>query len=113
MVAELDEICGVDPDDNYPAEEEEKTGNPTADLKPEFCQYKDEGCEYAAACLACPFPDCFYDNHRGKQRWRKAQRDKEIKRLFQTGRKVKELARLFGLSRKTIQRALVKKKMER
>ena len=25
------------------------------DLRPEFCQYRDEGCELAGSCLNCPF----------------------------------------------------------
>ena len=26
------------------------------DLPPEFCRYRDEGCELAESCLDCPFP---------------------------------------------------------
>ena len=36
------------------------------DLKPEFCHYKDEGCEYAPSCLECPYPQCLYDAPRGR-----------------------------------------------
>ncbi len=100
MVFETCEIGGVDPEvaiKNPPA---------TADLKPEYCHYRDEGCEYAKACLECPFPQCLYDEPRGRQRWMKHTRNKEIKRLFNSGKKVKELAILFGLSQRTIQRAL-------
>jgi hypothetical protein len=76
------------------------------DLPPEFCHYRDEGCEYAASCLACPFPQCLYDEPRGRQRWLKDLRNKEIKRLFNGGWKISELAPLFGVSQRTIQRAL-------
>jgi hypothetical protein len=100
MVFETCEISGDDP--------EAATKNPqeTLDLKPEYCHYRDEGCEYAKACLECPFPQCLFDEPRGRQRWLKHTRNKEIKRLFNTGKRVKELAALFGLSQRTIQRAL-------
>ena len=77
------------------------------DLPPEYCQYRDEGCEFAASCLNCPLPKCIYDQLGGKQRWLKRQRDREIVRLFSTeGKEVKELALMFGLSQRTVQRAL-------
>ncbi len=76
------------------------------DLPPEFCRYRDEGCEYAVSCLACPFPQCLYDEPRGRQRWLKDLRNREIKRLFSGGWKISELAPLFGVSARTIQRAL-------
>jgi hypothetical protein len=76
------------------------------DLPPEYCHYKDEGCEYARACLECPFPRCLYDEARGRQRWLKELRDREILRLFGAGRKVNELAALFDVSERTVQRAI-------
>jgi len=77
------------------------------DLPPEYCHYRDEGCEFADSCLNCPFPQCLYDEPRGKQRWLKQLRNREIAGLFSSGRwGVKELALLFGLSQRTIQRAL-------
>jgi hypothetical protein len=81
-------------------------GPNTVDLKPEYCHYKDEGCEYAPSCLECPYPQCLYDEPRGRQQWLKELRNKEINRLFSAGWKVKELALLFGVSQRTIQRAL-------
>jgi len=101
MVLETREISGVNPE-----EIQKKPNQDEQDLKPEFCHYRDEGCEYAKACLDCPFPQCLYDEPRGRQRWMKQTRDREIKRLFNTGKKVKELAALFGVSERTIQRAL-------
>lgn len=101
MVLETREIGGVDLE-----EAQEKVVEKVPDLKPEYCHYHDEGCRYAKACLKCPFPQCFYDEPRGRQRWLKRARDKEIKRLHKKGRKVKELAALFGVSQRTIQRAL-------
>jgi len=77
------------------------------DLPPEYCQYKDEGCDLADSCLECPFPQCVYEQPRGRQRWLKKLRDREISRLFiSEGKGVKELALMFGVSPRTVQRAL-------
>ena len=84
------------------------------DLPPEYCHYRDEGCEFAdkflghkSNCLNCPFLKCIYDEPGGRQRWLKRQRNREIIRLFNTeGKGVKELALMFGLSQRTVQRAL-------
>ena len=84
------------------------------DLPPEYCHYRDEGCEVATAylghqsrCSECPFPKCIYDEPGGRQRWLKRQRDRQIIRLFTTeGKGVKELALMFSLSQRTVQRAL-------
>ncbi len=77
-----------------------------SDLPPEYCHYRDEGCEMAASCLNCPFQQCLYEPG-GRQRWLKKLRDREIIRLFaKESRSVKELALIFGLSQRTIQRAL-------
>jgi len=77
------------------------------DLPPEFCRYRDEGCELAESCLSCPFPQCLYEQPRGKQRWLKKARDREIVRLYNSkGKGVRELAQMFGVSERTIQRAL-------
>ena len=83
------------------------------DLPPEFCHYRDEGCEFASSCLHCPFPQCIYEQSRGRQRWLKRLRAREIKRLFTTeGKEIKELALMFGVSQRTIQRALKRAKNE-
>jgi len=95
------EICGDGSGDIY-----ERNSADVSDLPPEYCHYKDEGCELADSCLNCPFPRCLYDEHRGKQRWLKQIRDQEIKRLFKNGAGTKELGIMLGLSRRTIQRAL-------
>ena len=77
------------------------------DLPPEYCHYRDEGCEFAEACLSCPFPQCIYEVPRGKQHCIKEFRNREIARLFRTGRwELKDLALMFGISLRTIQRAL-------
>ena len=76
------------------------------DLPPEYCHYKDEGCEFLDSCLNCPLPKCLYDEPRGKQKWLKELRNREIERLYLEGWKIRELAMMLGLSRRTIQRAL-------
>jgi len=84
----------------------EETEQNERDLRPEYCHYKDEGCEYAKFCLDCPFPQCLYDEPRGRQRWLKELRDKEINRLFQKGQNARELAAMFDVSVRTVQRAV-------
>ena len=77
------------------------------DLPPEYCRYRDEGCEFAHPCLNCSFPKCIYDGPRDRQQWLKGLRDKEMVGLFTTESiEVKELARRFGVSQRTVQRAL-------
>jgi hypothetical protein len=93
-------------DDELEQEKEEENEN-EPDLPPEYCHYRDEGCEFADSCLSCPFPQCLYDEPRGRQRWLKELRNKEIARLFSGGGwGVKELALQFGLSQRMVQRAL-------
>lgn len=97
----MGEICGAATEmDGENNSQDEK------DLRPEYCRYKDEGCEYAPACLDCPFPQCLYDEPRGRQHWLKELRNREITRLFKKGWKVGELAATFEVSERTVQRAL-------
>jgi DNA-binding transcriptional ArsR family regulator len=86
-----------------------ETSDIELDLRPEYCHFHDEGCELASSCLNCSLPKCIYDQPRGKQRWLKKARDREITRRFATGGKeVSELALEFGISQRTVQRALKK-----
>jgi len=79
------------------------------DLPPEFCHYKDEGCDLASSCLNCPFAQCVYEQPGGRQRWLKRMRNREMVRLFtREGKEIKELALMFGVSTRTVQRALGK-----
>ena len=83
------------------------------DLPPEYCRYRDEGCEFTDSCLDCPFPKCIYDEPRGRQGWLKRLRDKKMTNLFCRGGKgVKELASMFGVSQRTVQRALERMRYE-
>ena len=86
---------------------EEYISEDKPDLPPEYCHYRDEGCDLADSCLNCPLPKCVFEEPGGRQRWLKTQRDKEIVRLFiDEGKGVKELALMFGISQRTVQRAL-------
>jgi len=80
--------------------------NPVTDMPPEFCRYRDEGCQFAAACLRCPFEKCLFEEKGGGRRYIRAQRDGEMARLFRAGRPVKELAARFAVSVRTVQRAV-------
>lgn len=98
--SEIDECEAEFPQEGAPYENE-------PDLLPEYCHYRDEGCDLAGSCLDCPFPQCIYEQHRGRQRWLKNRRDEEIARLFRNESKgVNELALTFGVSQRTVQRAL-------
>ncbi len=89
------------------SEEFSRNSNDEMDLLPEYCQYRDEGCDLAESCLNCPFSNCIYDEPGGKQRWLKRMRAREMSRLFTTRNKgVKELSLMFGVSQRTVQRAL-------
>lgn len=89
--------------------EDTATKDSEPDLPPEFCHYRDEGCELTGSCLTCPFPGCIYDQPSGRQRWLKKARDREMVRLFTTcGKGIRELALEFGVSVRTVQRALKK-----
>ncbi len=84
-----------------------ETSQDELDFPPEYCHYRDEGCEFADSCLNCPLPKCIYDQPGGRQHWLKGQRDSEIVRLFyMEGEGVKELVLMFGVSQRTVQRAL-------
>ncbi len=66
------------------------------DLLPEYCRYRDDGCEFADSCLNCPFPDCIYDQPGGRQQWLKTLRDREVLKLFTAQDKgARELAVMF------------------
>ena len=86
----------------------------TTDPPPEFCHYRDEGCEMAtqvlgqpSQCARCPFPKCLYEEPAGRQKWLKQLRNREILAQFsREGKTVTELAHSFHISQRTVQRAL-------
>jgi Mor family transcriptional regulator len=80
-----------------------------ADLLPEFCDYKDEGCELAPACLECPFPQCAYDRPSGQVKIDTSLRDQYIRRLFyQENLSFEALAKQFSLNERTVRRAIAR-----
>ena len=84
-----------------------QTSDIELDLPPEYCHYRDGGCDLADSCLNCPFPKCIYEEHGGRRHWLKGLRDREMVRLFNTeGKGIKELALIFVVSQRTVQRAL-------
>ncbi len=85
----------------------EQTSDIELDLPPEYCHYRDNGCDLADSCLNCPLPKCIYEEHGGRWHWLKGLRDREMARLFSTeGKGIKELALIFAVSQRTVQRAL-------
>ena len=87
--------------------ESEENNEVELDLLPEYCHYRDEGCDLADSCLNCPFAECIYDEPGGKRRWLKKMRAREMARLYIIkGKGIKELALMFGVSQRTVQRAL-------
>lgn len=76
------------------------------DPLPEYCHYRDDGCELFPSCLNCPLPRCIYDEPDGVKGAKKRLRDGEIIRLFHEGQKTTELAKRFGISQRTVQRAV-------
>ena len=66
------------------------------DLLPEYCCYRDYGCEFADSCPKCPFPDCIFAQPGGRQQWLKTLRYREmLKLLTAQGKGVRELAIIF------------------
>ncbi|MFC2011982.1 hypothetical protein ACFLVU_02510 [Chloroflexota bacterium] len=54
-------------DDAMPGNIPHFPGDPNTelDLPPEYCHYRDEGCDLAESCLNCPFARCVYDEPGG------------------------------------------------
>ncbi len=79
------------------------------DMRPEYCQYEDSGCELSATCLRCPLPRCRYDEPGGRRRLLNSKRDREIQGLRrECGVAIRELAARYGVSARTVHRILRK-----
>jgi hypothetical protein len=78
----------------------------THDPPPEYCRYRDEGCELSNSCLNCPFPRCIYEAPGGMQRYLTDRRAREI--VFQHGRGkcAKQIAAMLGESLRSVQRII-------
>ncbi len=69
--------------------------------------YRDEGCEFAASCLACPFDRCKYDDPAAFYKLDAARRDREIALLRREHHApIDMLMQTYGLSRRQIFRVL-------
>jgi len=99
-------IAGDCPEGLFPARPDED------DPLPEYCRYRDEGCELSASCLNCPFPRCIYEVPGGIQRYQKDKRAREI--IFQHGRgkRAKQIAVMLGETLRTVQRVIREFKSE-
>lgn len=77
------------------------------DALPEHMTYRDEGCELAPRCLACPLPRCKYDEPGGARRLRVETRDEALVAAWRRERlSVNDLARRYGISRRSVFRIL-------
>ena len=106
IVEELELAC-CDPvlDDLYlePDPDPESPDDPM----PEHVDYRDEGCEVAPECLACPLPRCRHDDPRGQRREAKDKRNRDLLAVRRDeGLGVQALAKRFGLSRSMVHRIL-------
>lgn len=102
MFFEFNEISGYDP------EEDCRTGlRDQKDPKPEYYQYRDEGCCRAESCLNCPFARCYYDLPMPRRNeLNNSRRNQEIRDLHGAGKSLKQLSRRFKISERTIERVL-------
>lgn len=81
------------------------------DALPEHTEYRDNGCELAASCLACPLPRCKYDEAVCSRKLAAGPRDREIVLLRRKyAAPITLLASTYGLSRRTIFRILAEAK---
>lgn len=88
-------------------EPKETPGNEYLDLLPEYCVYKDEGCDLAESCLECPFPRCLDEQPQGRSKWTRKYRNREIVRLYlKKNKSARELADIFKVSRQTVYNVL-------
>ena len=80
---------------------------PSRDRRPEYVQYRDEGCDLAPECLSCPLPKCQHDDPGWFGRKERKRRDRDIVEARRSERlKTKALAARFGVSRRTVHRIL-------
>ena len=99
LIAEELELSYYDPvlDDLYLEPDPESPDDP----RPEHVDYRDEGCEVAPECLACPLPRCRHDEPGWLRREAKDKRNRHLLAVRrEEGLGVVALANRFGLSRK-------------
>jgi AraC-like DNA-binding protein len=80
---------------------------PMLDSLPEQVHYADNGCEVSGTCLACPLPQCKFDNLLWYRAYRREGRDLELQEAHNAEKlSVFEIAQRFHISSRTVQRAL-------
>lgn len=80
---------------------------PVLDGLPEQMHYADTGCEVAMTCLACPLPQCKFDDPAWYQAYRRHGRDIAVLDAHRTeGLSVFEVAKRFNVSPRTVHRSL-------
>ena len=76
---------------------------PPDDPRPEHVDYRDEGCDLAPECLACPLPRCRHDDPGWLRREAKEKRNRDLLAVRrEEGLGVVALANRFGLSRSMV-----------
>ena len=84
-------------------------GVPAMDLLPEYFPYRDDGCDVSASCLACPLPQCKYDDPGRFHRERRAHRDRQVlEARRRDGATVLELSKRFHISLRTVHRIMAR-----
>ena len=79
------------------------------DLLPEYFPYRDDGCDVSASCLACPLPQCKYDDPGRFHRERRAHRDRQVlEARRRDGATVLELSKRFHISLRTVHRIMAR-----
>ena len=72
--------------------------------KPKLPDIPDTGCQAAPSCLACPLPECRYENPHG---WRQYHRDQQsVAAIREHNLTDRQAAQQFGLHKRTIGRIL-------
>ena len=79
---------------------------------PDTREWRDEGCEFFSACLACPLPRCLEEEPRGRQKLKMMARSRQMAKLKAEGKGVMEIAWLYHVHKRTVQRALAAVKEE-
>lgn len=77
------------------------------DLRPEYTQYRDDGCEVHPSCLSCPLPVCIHDTTPQDGRFRNAHLREQVQRVSQLrlqGKCNREIAATLALSRRQVAR---------
>ena len=65
--------------------------------------YQDTGCEESHSCLACPFPQCKYDDPVWFRRYRRLERDRVVlSTMRREGLPVAEAAERFSVTVRSI-----------